>query len=72
MNFRDPHPSVRVQDGAGGTGSKIVVDATRTIDAGDLSLPSREIMEKARDTWRKAGLPEFDVPRRLDLRLDRS
>ena len=49
-----------------------VVDATRTIDAGDLSLPSREIMEKARETWRKAGLPEFDIPKRLELRLDRS
>ncbi len=53
-------------------GSKIVIDATRSLDTGATSLPSREIMEKARVSWDTAGLPEFDIPRSLKYRLDRS
>lgn len=63
-------PSVRVRGGNTDPGSKVVIDATRSIDAGDLSLPTREIMERALETWRKADLPDFEVPKRLDLRLD--
>ncbi len=63
-------PSVRVRGGNTDPGSKIVVDATRSIDAGELSLPARPLMEKALDSWRKAGLPEFEVPKRLAYRLD--
>jgi len=68
-------PSVRPRGGSadlGSTdlGSKVVIDATRSIDAGDLSLPARDIMEQALETWRKADLPAFEVPRRLDFRLD--
>jgi hypothetical protein len=29
-------------------------------------------MEKARVSWDAAGLPQFDIPRRLKYRLDRS
>ena len=53
-------------------GSKIVVDATQTIDAGEISLPSKEIMDKALEVWREVGLPEFEIPKRLKYRLDRS
>lgn len=63
-------PSVRVRGGSTDPGSKIVVDATRSIDAGELSLPARPLMDKALESWRKAGLPEFDIPKRLDYRLD--
>ena len=63
-------PSVRVRGGNTDPGSKIVVDATRSIDAGELSLPARSLMEKALDSWRKAGLPEFEIPKRLAYRLD--
>ena len=63
-------PSVRVHGGDERPGSKIVVDATRTIDAGPFSIPSRDIMERALETWHKAGLPEFDIPKRLEFRLD--
>ena len=63
-------PSVRVRGGNTDPGSKIVVDATRSIDAGELSIPSRPLMEKALDSWRRAGLPEFDIPKRLAYRLD--
>ena len=63
-------PSVRIVGGAGQPGSKVVIDATRSIDAGQLSIPSRENMERARDTWRRADLPDFDIPKRLQFRLD--
>ncbi len=63
-------PSVRVD--ASEMGSKIVVDATQTIDAGELSLPSKAIMDKALEVWREVGLPGFEIPKRLTYRLDRS
>lgn len=63
-------PSVRVRGGNTDPGSKVVVDATRSIDAGVLSIPERDIMERALKTWEKAELPEFETPKRLNLRLD--
>ncbi len=63
-------PSVRVEGGNEEPGSKVVIDATRSIDAGELSIPSRDIMERALDTWRRAELPDFDIPKRLNFRLD--
>lgn len=65
-------PSIRISEGKSETGSKVVIDATRTIDAGALSIPNREIMERALATWRNADLPDFDIPKRLDYRLDRA
>lgn len=53
-------------------GSKLVVDATRSHDMGAFSLPSGALMEQARATWRAAGLPEREPPRRLRQRLERS
>lgn len=64
-------PSVRIRGGNTDPGSKVVVDATSSIDAGDFSLPGRAVMEKTLATWRKAGLPDFEVPKRLNMRLDR-
>ena len=63
-------PSIRIIGDVPQPGSKVVIDATRSIDAGEFSLPAREIMEEVRDTWRRADLPEFDIPKRLDFRLD--
>ena len=60
-------PSVRVRGGNTDPGSKIVVDATRSIDAGELSIPSRPLMEKALDSWRRAGLPEIQSPEAAGL-----
>jgi hypothetical protein len=65
-------PSIRVKDGTSDPGSKIVIDATETIDAGLFSLPSKEKMTAALNSWRKAGLPEFSIPKRARLRIDRS
>ncbi|MBI5441280.1 MAG: UbiD family decarboxylase [Deltaproteobacteria bacterium] len=64
-------PSVRSGEGRG-TGSKLVIDATQKEEAGSLSLPSRELMERALDVWREAGLPEFELPKRVQLLLDRA
>lgn len=63
-------PSVRIKGGNTEPGSKVVIDATRSIDAGEFSIPKREIMERALETWRNADLPAFDIPKRLKFRLD--
>ncbi len=53
-------------------GGKIIIDATRSLDTGPTSLPDRAIMSKARASWNAAGLPEFEIPRRLRHLLDHS
>lgn len=65
-------PSVRVNNLATELGSKVIIDATRTIEAGDVSLPPRVIMMEALKTWERAGLPEFEIPKRAASRIDRS
>jgi hypothetical protein len=65
-------PSVRVTNQMTDMGSKVVIDATQTIDAGEFSLPPKELMEKALDLWSEVGLPEFEVPRRAASRIARS
>ena len=64
-------PSVPKVDGVQ-LGSKVVIDATRTLAEGEFSLPPKEMMMKALQTWKEAGLPEFEIPRRAQLRIDRS
>ena len=64
-------PSTAAMDGVK-MNSKIVVDATRTIEEEVFSLPSKEMMMKALDSWKEADLPEFEIPKRVHLRLDRS
>jgi len=65
-------PAVRVVDTDTDQGSKVVIDATATIDSGEFSLPGKEVMARALESWRDAGLPEFDIPKRAKLRLDKS
>src|SRR5262249_26676504 len=69
-----PHmdPSVRPVGNRPGPASKLVLDATKKIDAGPFSLPSNQYMQQALQTWKHAGLPDFDVPKRAKLRFDRS
>ena len=64
-------PSVEAVDGVK-MGSKIVVDATRSVPEDDFSLPHKDIMMKALESWKSAGLPDFDIPRRAQLRIDKS
>ena len=63
-------PSVRVEQK--NMGSQIVFDATDKASPGPFSLPPKEIMSKALDSWKASGLPEFEIPRRAQLRVDRS
>jgi hypothetical protein len=49
-----------------------VIDATETIDAEPFSLPAKEKMDAALISWREAGLPDFPIPKRARLRIERS
>ncbi len=53
-------------------GSKIVFDATQKGEEGVFSLPNQELMDKALASWKEAGLPEFDIPKRAKLRIERA
>ncbi len=64
-------PSVPKIDGVK-MGSKLVIDATRRYDEADFSMPPRDTMMKALDSWKEAGLPEFKIPKRAQLRIDKS
>lgn len=46
-------------------GSKLVMDATRSLATGPISLPSAALMARARGTWESAGLPEIELSQRL-------
>ena len=68
----DMDPAVRGAQTLGAASSKMVLDATQKIDAGTFSLPPKEMMMRALDVWRETGLPEFRIPKRARLRLERS
>ena len=53
-----------------GLGSKLVIDATETGLETDLSLPPKELLYQAYDSWKEAGLPLFDLPPWMDRLLD--
>jgi UbiD family decarboxylase len=65
-------PSVRVADGRSDPGSKLILDATQKLDAGSFSLPPKDVMMQALALWREVGLPDFEIPKRARLRIDRS
>lgn len=52
-------------------GSKLVIDATRSLETGPFSLPDAALMDRALVTWRAAELPDFEPPLRLRRRLGR-
>lgn len=65
-------PSIRSRHAPSTMGSKIVIDATSKNDAGPLSLPAKEIMERGLESWRAAGLPPFEIPRRAKQRIEKA
>jgi len=65
-------PSVRDARGNVTQGSKIVIDATQKFDPGPFSLPPRDLMLKALGVWNACGLPQFEIPKRAKLRIDKS
>lgn len=50
--------------------SKIVIDATQKGQLPDVSLPPKEFLWKAYESWKEAGLPEFVLPKRVEHVLD--
>ena len=70
--FAHMDPSVRPVGNRPGPASKLVLDATQKVDAGTFSLPSKDYMNRALETWNEAGLPSFELPKRAKMRLDRS
>jgi UbiD family decarboxylase len=70
--FAHMDPSVRLVGNRPGSASKLVLDATKKLDAGPFSLPSNEYMQRALQTWKLAGLPDLQVPKRAKLRFERS
>ncbi len=65
-------PSVRDARGNATPSSKIIIDATQKFDPGPLSLPSRDLMMKALDAWKDCHLPDFQMPKRARLRIEKS
>jgi 4-hydroxy-3-polyprenylbenzoate decarboxylase len=65
-------PAVPLRNGVPELSSKLVLDATEKKDAGEVSLPPKELMMKALPIWKELGLPEFKIPTRVLSLLDRS
>ena len=63
-------PTVRVSNGETEPSSKLVIDATEFAHAGEFSVPPKEMMMKALETWKELGLPEFKIPKRTQMILD--
>ncbi len=53
-----------------GMGSKLVIDATESGSETDLSLPPKELFYKGYESWKEAGLPEFEPPHWMERLLD--
>ena len=70
--FAHMDTSVRLIGNRPGPASKLVLDATKKLDAGPFSLPSNDYMKRALDTWKQAGLPDFEIPKRAQLRFERA
>jgi len=64
-------PTVRVRDGETEMSSKVIIDATEKGHPGEFSIPSKELMMRALETWKEIDLPAIRVPRRTQLVLDR-
>jgi len=53
-----------------GMGSKLVIDATESGSEPNLSLPPKDLLYKGYESWKKAGLPEFEPPHWMERLLD--
>jgi UbiD family decarboxylase len=50
--------------------SKLVIDATAKGSLPDVSLPPREFLYKGYESWKEAGLPDFEIPHWMDRLLE--
>ncbi|MBI4455816.1 MAG: UbiD family decarboxylase [Acidobacteria bacterium] len=53
-----------------GVTSKIVIDATQKGTYPDISLPPKDLLWRAYQSWKEADLPLFDLPQRVQRLLD--
>ncbi|MBI3089779.1 MAG: UbiD family decarboxylase [Candidatus Tectomicrobia bacterium] len=53
-----------------GITSKLIIDATHKGTFPDLSLPAKEVMLRAYESWQEADLPAFNLPSRVERLLD--
>jgi 3-polyprenyl-4-hydroxybenzoate decarboxylase len=53
-----------------GVTSKMVIDATQKGRQPDISLPPQEFLWKAYESWKEAGLPAFEIPKRVERTLE--
>jgi hypothetical protein len=51
--------------------SKLIIDATDKSSRSDFSLPPKDLMMRALDSWRASSLPDFKIPKRTQYILDR-
>jgi UbiD family decarboxylase len=63
-------PTVRMHAGEMEPSSKLVIDATEFAHAAEFSVPPKDLMMKALDTWKEIGMPEFKIPKRTQMILD--
>jgi UbiD family decarboxylase len=52
-------------------GSKMIIDATIKTPYPEISLPSRDFMERAMRSWHEAGLPPISFPERTRLLMEK-
>jgi UbiD family decarboxylase len=52
-------------------GSKMIIDATVKTAYPEISMPTREYMERALQSWHEAGLPPVSLPERARLLLEK-
>lgn len=55
---------------ADGNTSRLIIDATHKGSFPDLSLPPKDLMWKAYESWQDADLPAFNLPSRVERLLD--
>ena len=53
-----------------GMNGKVIIDATQEGVFPDISLPPKDLMWKAYESWQDADLPAFNIPRRVERVLD--
>jgi len=62
-------PTLAIRDNVFELASQMVCDATQPHDAGEFSVPSEALMDRALELWSESGLPEFEIPKRVKLML---
>lgn len=67
-------PTVQMHDGEPEPSSKLIIDATEKPQQAGVftafSVPPKELMMRALESWKEIGLPEFTIPKRTRFILE--